>query len=274
MNTGKSKDGCEIRPLGGMRSIILELLNEARAVHHVHGIMQIDITAPRKRMREIETEQGGAPSLTAYIVSSLARALEENKIVHAYRKGKKIYIFDDVDVSTVVERDNDDGEPVPTSLIVRKANTKTLKTIHNEIRDAQVAELVGSALGNSEEAKRSNQLIKLPSLLRKILWWKLRNDPIFKKANMGTVNVSSIGMFTGAGDTLSAIPLGPWSLMMTVGSISKRQWIHEDGKVSELEMLNLTLSVDHAVVDGGPAARFLARFKQLLEDGYGLDSFD
>jgi hypothetical protein len=44
-----------------------------------------------------------------------------------------------------------------------------------------------------------------------------------------------------------------------------------DGRVVGREYLSLTISVDHEVVDGAPAARFTRRLNELIESGYGLD---
>ncbi|HKT37817.1 MAG TPA: 2-oxo acid dehydrogenase subunit E2, partial [Ktedonobacterales bacterium] len=44
-----------------------------------------------------------------------------------------------------------------------------------------------------------------------------------------------------------------------------------DGHPVVREYLNLTISIDHDLVDGAPAARFTKRLKELIESGYGLD---
>jgi pyruvate/2-oxoglutarate dehydrogenase complex dihydrolipoamide acyltransferase (E2) component len=43
-----------------------------------------------------------------------------------------------------------------------------------------------------------------------------------------------------------------------------------DGQIEIRELLNVTVSFDHDIVDGAPAARFTQRFKELIETGYGL----
>ena len=43
-----------------------------------------------------------------------------------------------------------------------------------------------------------------------------------------------------------------------------------DGHAAIREYLSLTISVDHDLVDGAPAARFTGRLKELIESGYGL----
>jgi pyruvate/2-oxoglutarate dehydrogenase complex dihydrolipoamide acyltransferase (E2) component len=43
-----------------------------------------------------------------------------------------------------------------------------------------------------------------------------------------------------------------------------------DGRIEIREFLCLTLSFDHDIIDGAPAARFTSRLKALIESGYGL----
>jgi hypothetical protein len=57
--------------------------------------------------------------------------------------------------------------------------------------------------------------------------------------------------------------------MLTVGGIGEKQVV-VDGHAVVREYLSLTISVDHDIVDGAPAARFTRRLKELIESGYGL----
>jgi pyruvate/2-oxoglutarate dehydrogenase complex dihydrolipoamide acyltransferase (E2) component len=43
-----------------------------------------------------------------------------------------------------------------------------------------------------------------------------------------------------------------------------------DGQIEIRERLSMTVSFDHDIIDGAPAARFTQRFKELIETGYGL----
>ncbi len=80
---------------------------------------------------------------------------------------------------------------------------------------------------------------------------------------MGTVLVTAVGMF-GGGSGFAMAPLGPYSLSVVVGGLSVRPWVR-DGGVCERELLDLTVSVDHRVVDGAPAARVGAEVRRLLD---------
>jgi pyruvate/2-oxoglutarate dehydrogenase complex dihydrolipoamide acyltransferase (E2) component len=87
------------------------------------------------------------------------------------------------------------------------------------------------------------------------------------KEYYGTVLVSSIGMFgTGGG---WGIPVPNHSLQLTLGGIGEKPGV-VDHRVEVREYLSVTVSFDHDVIDGAPAARFTQRLKELIENGYGL----
>jgi pyruvate/2-oxoglutarate dehydrogenase complex dihydrolipoamide acyltransferase (E2) component len=67
------------------------------------------------------------------------------------------------------------------------------------------------------------------------------------------------------------MPITNYTLQITVGGIAEKPWV-VDGRIEVREALSLTVSVDHDVVDGAPLARFVQRFKELIESGYGLIS--
>ena len=92
------------------------------------------------------------------------------------------------------------------------------------------------------------------------------------KKTWGTVMLTAVGMFgEGAG---WGIPLSPPTLCwITVGGIGQRR---EDvnGQAVTRESLSLTVSFDHNLIDGAPAARFTRRLKELIESGHGLVTGD
>jgi len=87
------------------------------------------------------------------------------------------------------------------------------------------------------------------------------------KKYVGTVGITAVGMFgNGAG---WGIPPALPTLMMTVGGIGEKPRV-VDGQIVMRDYLNLTISFDHDMIDGAPAARFTERLKDLIESGYGL----
>jgi pyruvate dehydrogenase E2 component (dihydrolipoamide acetyltransferase) len=75
--------------------------------------------------------------------------------------------------------------------------------------------------------------------------------------------VSNLGML--GIESFTAIINPPETGILAVGGVEKRAVVGADGGICARDVVTLTLSVDHRVVDGALAARFMARLKQLLE---------
>ena len=212
----------------------------------------------RAHLREQKANTGEPLSFTAFLIACLAQAVEEHKAVQASRKGRKhLILFEDVDVLTYIERG---AAPMP--YIIRAANHKTVREIHHEIRAAQVQDVAQAAVGF--------KLVQyLPTLLFRCLLWMLGRDPQLRKKYVGTVALSSVGMF-GKGAGWGIPPATPPSLWVTVGGIGEKPGV-VDGQITIRDYLSLTISFDHEIIDGTPAARFTQRLKELIESGYALD---
>lgn len=236
-----------------------------RSVRHkpiMHGLIDADVTRARARIRERQATTGESLSFTAFLIACLAQAVDEHKEVQAVRQGgKRLIIFDDVDVWTPIEHDRA-GQKFVVPTIIRAANHKTLREIHQEIRAAQTR----------DTTRALNRLRFLPRfLIRPYFWvfsWRARRDPQIGKKNTGTVSITAVGMFAGGAGW--GIPIPPPVLMVTVGGIDEKPG-GVDGRIALREYLSLTISFDHELVDGAPAARFTRRLKELIENGYGLD---
>ena len=95
------------------------------------------------------------------------------------------------------------------------------------------------------------------------------NPPWFKSL-AGTVVVTSVGMFgKGGGWGIGFLPTH--NLGVTVGGINRKPGVFED-TIAIREYLNLTLSFDHDIIDGAPAARFASIFNELLEGATALEN--
>ncbi len=94
---------------------------------------------------------------------------------------------------------------------------------------------------------------------------RLASRSINMMERYGVVGVTAVGMF-GSG-AMSLIPLaGGATVTVTVGSIVERPALI-DGRLEAREHLCLTVSFNHDIVDGAPAARFLKSFSEILKNG-------
>jgi pyruvate/2-oxoglutarate dehydrogenase complex dihydrolipoamide acyltransferase (E2) component len=257
----------EEKPFPKMREMIVDTVEQGLRKHHTKGLIELDVTKGREYIRKHKEKTGEALSFTGWIVKCIAQAVNEHKHVQAMRKGKKIVIFDDVDISVMVERVVGD-RVFPVVFVVRKANKRSLREIHDEIRNAQVQ--TEDDYFQKKEARRAKMLLSLPKFLRNFLFWrKVRKDPFFVKRYLGTAMVTSIGMFGKKGRTFWAIPTSLQPLSFTLGGISRKPGVIRN-KIEIREYICMTILFDHDVVDGAPAARFIARLAELVENGFGL----
>ncbi len=172
-------------------------LRSAQRRPMIHGLTEVDVTRARKFLREHQANTGESLSFTAFIITCVARAVDENKAVQACRKGNKhLVLFDEVDVATTIERDIA-GQKQPLIYIIRAANKKTFREIHREIRAAQV-----QAVEQAWEGFRDFRFLPLVVFrcIWPIFWWMLGRYPQVQKKYGGTVGLTAIGMFgKGAG---------------------------------------------------------------------------
>ncbi len=246
-----------MRPFGRERHEIVDALEVAVGRHIVHALLEIDVTNARQAIRDRETSTGERLSFTAFIVASLARVIDQDKRLHAYRDWRgRLVLFDEVDVVTLIESELG---AVAIPHVIRAANRRTLREIHAEIRRVQAKP--------ATSAQRSGLLKRLSSLtpgfLRRSFLRGLKRNPHWLKQTAGTTLVTAVGMFgSGAGWAVGLLPLH--TLALTVGGIAQRPGV-VDGRVEPREYLSLTVSIDHDIVDGAPAARFAKRLRDLIE---------
>lgn len=233
----------------------------------IHGLIEVDVTCARRLIREHKARTGEQWSFTAFAIACLGRAVGENLRVQAYRDWRnRLVVFHDVDVNTMVEGEAQDGEKVVLAFFVRAANRKTFRQIHDEIRTFQQP---GQA---RERLKFMRLFAMLPGPVRRLFYAAVQRSPHIRKNGFCTVSMSSVGMFGRPAPGAVGgwgVPISHHTLAVTLGGIAPRQvWV--DGHLEEREFLCVTISVDHAIVDGAPAARFAQRFKELLESADGL----
>ena len=240
--------------------------------HCMYALLEVDVTVARKFIEDYKVKTGEQLSFTGYLISCLARAVDEDKAVQAYRKGsKQLVVFDDVDVGFMIELKKGEKRLL-TGHVIRGANRKTFCEIHQEIRSVQSNQVPSDA--ETVSWFRSAMLLPWPlsGLFKALFRMSLRRDPTIVTSMAGTVGISSVGMF-GKGHAGWGISTGSHVLDLVVGGTS-RQLAEVDGRIEPREILSLTIIFDHDIIDGAPAARFTRRLVELIESGYGLDNED
>jgi pyruvate/2-oxoglutarate dehydrogenase complex dihydrolipoamide acyltransferase (E2) component len=252
----------ELEPFSAGRRIIADALGVGADRHMSHALIELDVTRARHLIHLHKVATAEALSFTAFIARCVARAIDADKHLHAVRDWRnRLVLFDDVDVVVLVEAA---ASAVAIPHVVRAANRKTVREIHHDIRRIQAQP--------DSSAQRSGRLMRLsaavPGAARRLFLRILRKHPAWLKRTSGTVVVSSVGMFgRGGGSALGLVPLH--TLAVTVGGVQEKPWVVA-GRIEAREILDVTIAIDHDVVDGAPAARFVQRFRDLVESADGL----
>jgi len=247
------KTGYSIKKLSFNRRLVGAAASVSREFNTIHTITEADITHVRAVMSQYRNRTGEGLSLTAYVVSCLGKAIEEYPEFNSFGRGRKLVLLEDINIGVLFEREFE-GELTPEPITLTQVQDLNYLDIHAKIRENQAAKI--DQIGEQSGMK---YIRYIPSFLLKYMI-RLGSRSIKMAKRFGKVAVTSVGMF---GDTASwFIPISSATVLVTVGGIKKS---NEMGKLTEL--LHLTLSFNHDIIDGAPAARFTKRLIEIIESG-------
>lgn len=238
--------------------------------HHIKALIELDVTEARKLLRE-RKKLGEKISFNSWLIKCISLAVEEFREINGVRKGKRrVVVFDDIDISIVIEREVD-GQKVPLPYVIRRTNAKTIAEIDLEVKNGQGQVIQGKENYVLGEANKSSHLMELyyalPGAIRRWVWKRMLKSPSLTKQNMGTVMITSLGMIGRINGWV--IPVSVHPLCFAIGSVIRKPGVMND-KIEIREYLHLTALIDHDIIDGAPAVRALSRLTRLIENGAGL----
>jgi pyruvate/2-oxoglutarate dehydrogenase complex dihydrolipoamide acyltransferase (E2) component len=244
------------------RRLVLGSVRAGRRAAPMHGLLTIDVTDTRARLRALDTPG----SFTAMVLVAVARAAAAHPEVHAYRDWRgRLVSHRYADVTVLVEVVTSSG-PVAVAHLVRDADQRTVGDVTNELRCVRD----GTRPPAASSSPWLRRLAAVPGAVPAL--YAMLGRSAAGRRRSGTVLVTAVGMF-GGGSGFGIAPSGLHALAVVVGGVSTRPWVH-DGAISARDLLDLTVTVDHRVVDGAPAARFAADLRRLLETGTVLDDLE
>ena len=165
-------------------------------------------------------------SYTTILVGAAAKALKQHTIINSTLEDDRIKVFEDINIGVAVATEN--GLIVP---VIHNADKKSLKEIH-------------SILNELTEKARQGKLSK-------------------EELTGGTFTITNLGMY--GVEFFTPIINPPEAAILGVGRITQKPVI-VDGKIETKPFMILSLSYDHRIIDGAPAAQFLSKIKNFLEN--------
>jgi pyruvate/2-oxoglutarate dehydrogenase complex dihydrolipoamide acyltransferase (E2) component len=245
----------EVRAFPSNRRLVTAAMRAGRRKMPMYGLMDVDVTAANRLLASHDPPS----SLTAFVVASVARAAAVHPEVHAYRNWRgQLVTHHHVDVGTMVEISTPQG-PFAIPHLLRDADIREVPELTAELRRVK-REPSASNSGRWLE-RAAPAVTRIPGTVGAMYAVMARS--VTARQRIGTVAVTAVGMFAGGGG-FGITSLTLMSLEVIVGGMTQRPRI-VDGEVAIRDVLDLTLAIDHNVVDGAPAARFAAEFRELLE---------
>lgn len=214
-------------PVSQMRKTIARRLGESKfSAPHFYLTLDINMDRAIDARLAINEIEGVKISFNDLVIKATAAALKENPKVNSSWLEDKIRYNEHVNIGVAVAVE--DGLLVP---VVRFADGKTLSQISTEVREY------------AQKAKNKK--------LQPQDW------------EGSTFTISNLGMF--GIEEFTAIINPPDACIMAIGGI-KQVPIVKEGKVVPGNVMKVTLSCDHRVVDGVAGSMFLNTFKSLMEN--------
>jgi len=242
-----------------------------REKHHVRAFLEVDVTDARSKIK-LNRRSGNKASFVAWLIKVIADCVALHPPINGINRPRdnKVLVFSEVDVSIVIEKEVK-GTRVPLPYVIKAADQKTVYQITSEIEIAksQIFKDEGDyVLGKRQNPSAMKLFTMLPQWLRLLLMRKfVFNKPQRLKDMMGTVMVTTAGMVGHTRGWIMPYSLHPLSLAF--GSLNEQPVVNR-GEIQIREILHLTVSVDHDVIDGVPAARFVDDLVIKMEKGFGL----
>jgi pyruvate dehydrogenase E2 component (dihydrolipoamide acetyltransferase) len=229
----------EAQPFTGLRAVIAERLSASwRERPHVTLTTETDATNLVSARQQLSAEVGQKVAYDALLVALVARALREFPYMNVRLTERGIERLAQINVGVAV--DTERGLLVP---VVHDAAAKSLLQVQRALAELVERALVGRSLPDDLSG--------------------------------GTFTITNLGMFEI--DAFTPIINPPESAILGVGRIVAKPVVHSTGsgqavdrQVVVRDMMALSLSFDHRLIDGAPAARFLQRVKQLVERPFAL----
>ncbi|MFN2240333.1 MAG: dihydrolipoamide acetyltransferase family protein [Thermoanaerobaculia bacterium] len=216
----------ETIPLTTMRRTIAKRLVESIGpIPHFFLTIEADVTELQKVREQLSDISGAKLSINDFVVRATALAIHHHPIVNASFTAEAIEQHGNIHVGIAVA--TPEGLITP---VIRDADQKGVDAIAAEVRD-----LAGRARNR-----------------------KLRPD----EYQGSTITISNLGMF--GIEEFTAVINPPNAAILAIGAALEKPVVVK-GRIRVREMMRITMSCDHRVVDGAAGAQYLQTLKVYLE---------
>src|SRR4029450_1953310 len=222
----------QVVPIRGMRqTIATRMVQSLQTMAQVTLTTEVDVT-------EAMTLRAGLPrqwpesglSPLHLVIKATARALKEHPRMNAVQKEHEVELVPEIHIGVAVSLE--EGLLVPT---IQRADAKHLAQIASESRDLSTKAREGRAT--------------------------------YEEVTRGTFTITNLGAY--GIDAFTPIINPPQVGILGMGRVVEKPVVYQ-GEIAKRSMMFLSLTFDHRVIDGPPAAAFLHTLKDHLEDPWWM----
>ncbi|MGF3104226.1 dihydrolipoamide acetyltransferase family protein [Rossellomorea sp. DUT-2] len=220
----------ETIPFRGRRKQIASKMSQSlRTIPHCTHFEEVDVTN-LLAWKDTLKEGGGSISVGAYFIKVISVCLKEFPVFNARLNEQEECVELQSHHNIGIAVDTEEGLIVP---VIKQVERKTIKDIHGEMKELTV---------KAQEGKLTMKDIK-----------------------GGTFTVSNVGPLNGS---IGATPIinEPEVALLAFHKTKKRPMVNERDEIVVRSMMNVSMSFDHRVVDGGTAVKFTNRLRDLIEE--------
>lgn len=218
-------------PLKGIRKVIADRMTFSwHSAPRVTQVMEVDMTEAVRFREEHQSNwewKGVRVSLNDILIKVVSQALMEIPEVNSSLKGDEIEVYGNVNIGIAVATER--GLIVP---VIQNTHRKSL---------LEIAQESSAFVQRTQDGKIGPDDLKFGT---------------FTITNLGTYGI----------DFFTPIINQPQSAILGVGKLDRKVKVIDGDKIAIRWVMNLCLVFDHRVIDGAPAARFLGRMREILEN--------
>jgi pyruvate dehydrogenase E2 component (dihydrolipoamide acetyltransferase) len=217
----------QVIPVAGKRAVIAKRLSESKfTAPHYYVKMSVDMASLVEARKMLNATLPEKVSLNAFFIKFAAEALKRHPNINASWQGENIVQYGSIDIGIAVDAGNGLITPV-----VKNCGNRGIVDI-----DADLQQLIGKARDG-----------------------KLKPE----EYTGATFTISNLGSF--GVDEFTAIINPPGSAILALGATKPTPVVKSDGSLGVGNIMKMTLSCDHRVIDGAAGGRFLHDLQQMME---------
>lgn len=260
-------NGYTIKKFPDSRIATIDVCELGLKKHHIAALLEVDVTGIREKIKEYRKTRGNL-SFSAWLVKVIGATVYNNKSSAAFLSGsRKLVVFDDVNVSFLVEKELN-GQKVPFPVLLKRVNETDVEDITRQLKEVKDITIDDRDIVLNGKSTRLERLYyRFPGFMRRKVWKLMLSKPDLIFSKMGNVAVTSVGMMGRINGWF--IPISVHPLCFGIGSVIKKPAV-SGNEIVIREIMNLTVLIDHDVLDGAPMARFICELSKNIEEGMFL----